>query len=250
MRRPRELVPKPPLLLRAAFTAALLALLAAGCAPPATRAPEAPAAPSAAPTAPEDFPEAYYRQLAARGRPVFRVDGGRSLLVIEVHRGGSLARVGHDHVIASHALRGYLATEDSRADLYFRLDELVVDEPELRAEAKLETHPSPEDIAGTRRNMLVAFDAERYPFAVARIAGTGASPGDAPPSVTFSLHGATRTMDVPVEIRTVGDELTVTGRTVVKQTDFDIKPLSVLGGALQVQDEVQLSFSVRARRVR
>src|ERR1700758_4464227 len=101
--------------------AALLALVLAACAPTVPRAPEA------APQAPDGFPEADYRQLAASGRPVFRVDPGRSLVVIQVFRAGSLARVGHDHAVASHDLRGYVAPDAGRADLYIRLDELVVD---------------------------------------------------------------------------------------------------------------------------
>ena len=36
---------------------------------------------------PADFPDAYYRQLLAEGKPVFRVDPALSLVVIEVRRG-------------------------------------------------------------------------------------------------------------------------------------------------------------------
>jgi hypothetical protein len=222
---------------------ALLALVLAACAPPVARAP------AVAPQAPGGFPEADYRQLAASGRPVFRVDPGRSLVVIRVFRAGSLARVGHDHVVASHDLRGYVAPDAGRADLYVRLDELVVDEPELRAQAQLATHPSAEDIAGTRRNMLNELEADRFPFALIRIAGNGAK-GDEPLSVAISLHGATRSVEVPVTLATAGDELSVSGKMTLRQTDFGVKPLSVLGGALQVEDEVQLAFTIRARRMR
>ncbi len=221
--------------------AALLALLLAACAPQVVRGPEAVRGP------PAGFPEGDYRRLAAEGRPVFRIDSARSLIVIEVHRAGSLSRVGHDHVIASHDVQGYAAPDDGRSDLYLRLDDLAVDEPELRAEAKLETHPSPEDISGTRRNMLNAFQAEQFPFALVHIARTGA---DAPLEVAISLHGVTRTVEAPAQVRVIGDELAVTGRMALRQTDFGIKPLSVLGGALQVQDEVELRYSIRARRVR
>jgi hypothetical protein len=223
--------------------AALLALVIVACAPPMPRAPEV------APQAPEAFPEADYRRLVASGRPVFRVDPGRSLVVIQVFRAGSLARVGHDHVIASHDLHGFVAPDAGRADLYVRLDELVVDEPELRAQARLETHPSSEDIAGTRRNMLNELEADRFPFVSIKIAGSGAK-GDEPLSVAISLHGITRSVDVPVSLATAGDELSARGEIALRQTDFGVKPLSVLGGALQVQDEVKLTFSIQARRVR
>ena len=224
--------------------ATVLALCLAACAPPPAVAPDA------LPAAPSGCPDADYRQLAAQGRPVFRVESARSLVTLEVHRAGSLARIGHDHVIAARDVHGYVAPDDSRADLYLRLDALTVDESELRAQAKLDTHPTPEDIAGTRRNMLNGFEADRHPFAQVRIRGAATNGGEAPLEVAVSLHGATHSFVVPVRTSRSGDELVATGVVTLRQTDFGIKPLSVLGGALQVQDAVEVRFSIRARRVR
>lgn len=200
--------------------------------------------------APANFPEAYYQQALAQGRLVFGVNPAMSLLVIEVRRGGSLAHVGHDHVIASHNLQGYVMPEDSRSDLYVQLDKLVVDEPELRAEARLDTQPSEDDIAGTRHNMLNALQAEQYPFALIKITRGGTDASGTRLNVAIALHGTTRTLEVPVQIDTNADELQVTGRVAFNQTDFGIKPLSILGGAIQVQDQVNLRFSIRARRIK
>lgn len=219
-----------------------LALMVGACAPTATRPPEP------AREAPADFPEGYYRALAASGRPVFRVDPVRSLVVIKVYRAGSLARVGHDHVIAGHNVVGYVAPDEGRADLYLRLDELVVDEPELRAQAKLETHPSAEDIEGTRRNMLAELEADRHPFAFVRISGSGTR-GDAPLEAVITLHGVARSAPLPATLESAGNALSASGKLKLRQTDFGVKPLSILGGALQVQDEFELAFSIRARRL-
>jgi hypothetical protein len=219
-----------------------LALIVGACVPTATRRPEP------VREAPAEFAEGYYRALAASGRPVFSIDSVRSLVTIQVYRAGSLARVGHDHVIAGHNVIGYVAPDDGRADLYLRLDELVVDEPELRAQAKLETHPSAEDIAGTRSNMLAGLEADRHPFALVRISGS-ATRGDAPLEAAVTLHGVTRSTEVPVSLASSGEELSASGRVRLRQTDFGVKPLSVLGGALQVQDDFDLAFSIRARRL-
>jgi hypothetical protein len=219
-----------------------LALIASACTPTATRPPEP------GREVPAEFPESDYRALAASGRSVFRVDPVRSLVVIQVYRAGSLARVGHDHVIAGHNVIGYAVPEDGRADLYLRLDELVVDEPDLRAEAKLETHPSVEDIEGTRRNMLAGLEADRHPFVFVRISGSGTR-GDAPLEAAVTLHGVTRSAPLPVTVTSSIDEFSASGKLKLRQTDFGVKPLSVLGGALQVQDEFDLAFSIRARRL-
>jgi len=221
----------------------IVAALTAGCAPPLQRPVEP------VEQAPTDFPAQYYREAIARGEPVFRIDPVRSLVVIEVHRAGSLARVGHDHVVASHDVQGYAAPDRGRADLYVQLGALVVDEPELRAEAHFDTHPSETDIAGTRENMLTrVLEVDRYPFALVSVSGAFASAGDPDVDVALTLHGTTHATRIPLRIESQGDEIVVTGSLAVQQTDFGIVPLSILGGAIQVANEVNLRFRVSARR--
>lgn len=196
------------------------------------------------------LPEDYYHRLVAKGVPVFRVDPAGSLLIMEVRRGGSLARLGHDHVVASHDVVGYLAPDAGRADLLVPLDALVVDEPALRAAAGFDTQPSAAAIAGTRRSMLEkVLETDRYPVAtIAVTAGlVDASPQQLPIAIT--LHGTTRSVDAVAELVKGQDEVRVTGTTAIEQSVFGITPLSVLGGAVTVQDRVDVQFRVRARRI-
>ena len=73
------------------------------------------------------FPDAYYHMLEEEGKAVFRIDPAQSLMVMEVRRTGSLAQFGHDHVVASHDIQGYVAPDEGRADFRVPLDALVVD---------------------------------------------------------------------------------------------------------------------------
>jgi hypothetical protein len=221
----------------------IVAGLSAGCAPPLPRLAEP------LEQEPADFPRELYRAALARGEPVFRVDPARSLVVIEVHRAGSLARVGHDHVVASHDVQGYAAPDQGRSDLYVPLGRLVVDESELRAEAHFDTQPSEADISGTRANMLRrVLEADTYPFALVSVSGVVAGPGDPPVDVAITLHGTTHATRVPLRIENQGDEIAVAGTLVIQQTDFGIAPFSILGGAIQVANEVSLRFRISARR--
>ena len=234
------------------FVAALLIGLLTGCAVPQP-APSLPAG-----EAPSEFPEAYYRQAAAQGMPVLRIDPAKSLVAIEVYRSGSLARLGHEHVVASHDVRGFVAPRANRADLYVRLDQLVIDEPELRKQAGFDTRPTDDDIAGTRRNMLTSLDAESFPYALIHLTG-GAEPVtqgggfankvDKILDVTIKLHGVEHTVRTPVTLEMSGGSLAASGRIALKQTDFGVTPLSVLGGAIQVKDEVSVRFDVRAETI-
>jgi hypothetical protein len=199
---------------------------------------------------PPDFPHAYYRQLLAQGKPVFRVDAARSQVVIEVRRGGSLARLGHDHVVTSHDVTGYLAPDEGRADFFVRLDDLTVDEPDLRASAGFDTQPDADDIAGTRRNMLKGLDSERYPFAMLRVRELVTDGGEGPVRVAMTLHGVTRPVDAIAQWDRATEDFSVAGRFAIDQSAFGMTPLSVMGGAIAVQDRVSIAFRIHARRVR
>jgi YceI-like domain len=253
---------------RHALVVVLLAVVVAcGCVPQPMRPPSDAVAPSAisspAGERPETFDEQVYQRAYAQGQPIYRVDPTASIVVVEVRRAGSLARLGHDHVVASHDVHGYVAPIMRRADLYLRLDRLVVDEPALRKEAGFDTNPSPDAIAGTRRNMLErTLEVERYPFASigVRIAeASSADPrrdGDPAPlrsqmdvDVAITLHGTARTFRIPLQRQIDEAMIAVTGQIALKQSDFGIAPLSILGGSIQVQDQLALRFHIEARRV-
>jgi len=166
-----------------------------------------------------------------------------------VRRGGSLARFGHDHVVASHVTEGYISPEESRADLYVPLNELVVDEQALRAEAGLNTQPSESDIAGTRANMLdKVLESQKFPFAIISVSVLEKKQTGMKLNVAITLHGVTRTFEVPAQIETASNEMNVSGSIEFNQSDFGIVPFSVLGGAVRVEDLVNLRFSFHARR--
>jgi len=197
--------------------------------------------------APQAFPTSVYERAAAQGEAVYRIDAANSLVVLTVRRGGSLARFGHDHVIASRSVQGYVAPAQGRADLYLPLAELTVDEPELRTEAGLDTQPSASDIEGTRANMLdKVLRVTEFPHALVQVRDVDAK---APSSgtVSITLLGTTRTSTIPLSLTMTRDSIRATGTMELKQSDFGIVPFSLFGGALQVKDEFELRFDVRAR---
>jgi len=230
--------------MRTGFVGAIVvAGLLAGCAPKVPRLAEDEG------QRPSGFPDASYRQAAQRGQPVYEVDPGSSLVVIEVRRGGALAHLGHDHVVASHDVRGYVAPVDGQADLYLRLDRLVVDERELRAEAQFDTQPSDEAIAGTRANMLEKLGAGKHPWALIGVRGVDVDATGSRLNANITLNGITRAMRISSQITFTAEEVSVAGRVALEQTSFGIAPFSILAGALQVQDQVFVRFQIRARRI-
>lgn len=197
------------------------------------------------PAAPADFPAAIYHQLAAQGESILRVDSAHSLVIIEVHRAGMFSSLGHDHVVASRDVAGYVSVSTGVADLYVPLDNLVVDDPGLRSAAGMNTQPSQQDIEGTRRNMLTrTLDAAHFPFALIHIARNDGGRL----KVTITLHGITRSYAVAAQLDTVPGGISVAGGMSLNQSDFGIAPLAVLGGVLKVRDRLDLRFRILALR--
>ncbi|HJV00428.1 MAG TPA: YceI family protein [Burkholderiaceae bacterium] len=227
----------------ARLAAPLLACLLTACAPAGLqREPPASATPPVA--APQADWRAPYRQWQAAGQPVLRIDAQHSLITVLVRRAGPLARFGHDHVVAIRQLDGYVAPAHNRADFQFRLDQMTVDEADLRTQAGLTPQPTADAIAGTRHNMLArVLDADHFP-----LVHIHAERGDNTPlQAEITLHGVTRALPVAAQRETDADGLRVRGNVKLRQTDFGLVPFSIMGGAMAVQDELELHFDLRAR---
>lgn len=184
----------------------------------------------------------WYQQAKAAGRQVLTIDSAQSLITVTVRRGGLLSQFGHDHVVASRGITGFAAVQDGRADFQFRLDQMSVDEPALRRAAGLDTDPDAEAIAGTRRNMLgKVLEADRYPLVLLHAQRSGELT-----RLTITLHGVTRDYSLPVAVDSSAAALVASGSLALKQSDFGITPMSVMGGAIKVEDTLALRFRIVA----
>ena len=189
-------------------------------------------------------PGAYHAR-AASGAAVYAVDPSASLIAVTVRRAGLMARLGHDHVVASRTLAGYVSPEAGRADVSFRVDQMTVDEPQLLRDAGIDKQPSPQAVEGTRTNMLGSvLDAQRYPTVTLH----AQQQADGRLSVAVTLHGATRSLALPATVRIDAAQVVASGTARLKQTDFGITPFSVGGGLLSVQDELEVRYHIVARR--
>jgi hypothetical protein len=223
-----------------------------GCGALPPLAPAADRHPPGAQQEADDVASIYAPLRAARGR-VVQLDPAASRIRIYVFRGGRAGNLGHNHVLSAPQFEGLAFVPEqgltgARMDLVFRLDQLVLDVPAERAEAgaAFASVPSDAAIAATRANMLGDdnLQAARYPLV--RIRALSLS-GEAPrmsARVAIELHGQTREMDVPVNLTGWPEALNVSGALVLRQSDFGIRPFSVMNGLLAVQDEVRLEFTL------
>lgn len=194
---------------------------------------------------PATDPGAYRAKAASSAAAVYTVDPQASLIAVTVRRAGLMARLGHDHVVASHTLAGFVAPDAGSADLSFRVDEMTVDEPQLLRDAGIDKQPSAQAVEGTRTNMLgPVLEAQRYPVVTLhaqRLAGEQLR-------IAVTLHGVTRSLALPATVQVDAARVVATGTARLKQTDFGIVPFSVGGGLLSVQDELEVRYHIVARR--
>jgi hypothetical protein len=241
-----------------------LAALVAGCAttqhpaaaPPAQPPPTAPMSGAATTTAaPAGFPFDYYERGGDANGRVYRIASAESQLDIYVYRAGRFARLGHNHIVTSRDVTGFAQTGDdpthSRFDLYFPVDKLSVDEPELRAAAgdDFASQPSESDIAGTRKNMLgeKMLDAAQFPFVVVSGRGNGGTASAPEFDLSITVRGITHPVHAPATFARAGDAWTATGEVRLSHAELGLEPFSVLGGALSVQDEFVVRYRITAR---
>jgi polyisoprenoid-binding protein YceI len=207
-----------------------------------------PPAPGAGPAAPAPLARA-----AADAVP-FAIDAEASRLRFIVRRAGTLARLGHNHVILARRIDGQIlrAPDITRSTVSLRLPvaHFEVDPPAERAALGVGFEPLPaQAVLATRRNLLGprVLDATRHPevrIDTVAVAGPAAAPRL---TLRIALRGVARDITVPVRLLQAGPALQVEADFELRQSDFDIAPLSVLGGALQVADPVTVQVRLVAR---
>jgi polyisoprenoid-binding protein YceI len=193
-----------------------------------------------------------------RGATVYEVDPHSSQLSILVFRGGKLSRLGHNHVMTSQDLDGrvWVHPEFPRSgfELSFPVAKLVVDDPQARRAAGSDSDFPPDipqsDKDGTRRNMLKpeVLDGEHYPdvkLQSVKVGGTLAAPQV---TARITIKDASHDVEVPVKVAIEGAKLSASGEFDVLQTQFGIKPYSVVLGALEVEDRLHIKFTIVAQK--
>jgi polyisoprenoid-binding protein YceI len=209
-----------------------------------------PRAETPAPTPVPEMPAA-----APFGAHEYQVVGEESLLQILVYRGGTMSRLGHNHVITSHLLSGIVFVADdvtqTRFDIGIPVNELTIDEPAMRELAGADFPPGVPQSArdGTRKNMLseALLDGEKYPEIRLRATDVVAAGEVFDVGVEIKIKDQLRNVRVPVTIERVDGALVARGEFPIKQSELGFKPFSVAMGTLVVLDEMRIHFEVVAR---
>lgn len=154
---------------------------------------------------------------------------------------GPAAAMGHRLTIDVRSWRAsvrWRGTTPAAAELSADTDSLAV----VKGEGGV-TPLTPPERALARSNALKSLDAKKYPLItfhaekISKIAEGYRLAG------TLEIHGTSRPQTVDVRVEEHGDRWSMTARVAVMQSDFGVKPYSLMMGALKVADEVTIDFS-------
>jgi polyisoprenoid-binding protein YceI len=179
----------------------------------------------------------------------YRVDPSASEVLVQVGKSGLFSFAGHAHEVLAPIVEGRIVAD--AADLTQSSVTLTFQAGALRVTGKGDP---PEDVPKVQEAMIgpKVLDASRFAqiaFTSRKVGGkaVGASAFLLQIEGDLALHGVTKALALPLRVEKAADgTLTATGRTVLKQTDFAIKPVSV-AGVVNVRNELEISFRVVAR---
>ena len=185
----------------------------------------------------------------------FVIDPDDSELRLLVYREGSLAELGHNHVIVGNP-RGEIFLASTSAESGFRLcvavESFRVDEQEARGQEGADfAAPVPQAArTATRKNMLgeQLLNGSLYPaieMLSERLSGPLWNPDI---TARIDLGGVNRLLTFPAAVVRSNGQVVVIARSSVLQTDFGMEPFSVLGGALRVKDRIEVRVRIVARQ--
>lgn len=166
------------------------------------------------------------------------IDSASSAITVRVFKSGLFAAFAHDHEIRAEGLRGEVVTSgNQRVELRIDAHRLRVLDPELSADKRAE-------IQATMESDKV-LHVEQYPEILFRSTSVSSQgPGKWNVTGQLTLHGQTRAVSLIVEEHNGRYR----GSTVLRQKDYGITPVSVMGGTVKVKDEIRIEFDIGLSR--
>jgi polyisoprenoid-binding protein YceI len=179
----------------------------------------------------------------------YLIDAKGSTFIVRAFATGMLSAFGHSPTIATPDFHGEVqwsssALEDASLRLVIQAASLTVTDDisdKDRREIERKMHA---EVLETDSFPEIVYDCPRV--------SSFQKMGDGLYSVALngelSLHGVTRNQPVSARVTLKGDTLRATGEFSVRQSDYEIKPVSAAGGTIKLKDELKLSFDITARK--
>ena len=169
------------------------------------------------------------------------LDASDGELLILTGVAGPAAKTGHRLTIAMQSWQASVDWRDKQpasVELTVAVDSLEV----LKGEGGVTPLLGPE-LGIVRSNALKSLDAKKFPQIRFTTTDITEAPGGYRLAGTVEIHGKTRSQVVDLTVRDRGENWEMSARIPVTQSEFGVKPYSLLMGAVKVADVVTIEFS-------
>jgi len=178
----------------------------------------------------------------------YAIEPRTSRFTVRVSASGVLSALGHNPTIAIRSFSGELRFNPENSS-----------EDSLRIVAQASSLAVMDDISDKDRREIESqmqeevLESSRYPEIVydcSRVSANRKSEGQYEVILdgNLTLHGVTRAQSISAKVAVTGESVRTFGEFSARQSDYGIRLVSALGGALKVKDEVKFVFDIVARK--
>lgn len=184
----------------------------------------------------------------AATRPRYVIDPTVSRFTVQAFAGGMLSALGHDPTFVARDFTGDVSFDPATPDaasltMSMRAVSLTLVDDVTDTERRTIERTMQEDVLESAR-----FPEITYRCAKAAVRQVSLGHFEVSLNGTLTLHGVTYPQPIAATLTASGTTLRAFGEFIVRQSDYDIKPVSVAGSMLKVKDELKCSFDIGARR--
>jgi polyisoprenoid-binding protein YceI len=178
----------------------------------------------------------------------YHIDPSRSQFIVRAFATGLLSAFAHNPTIAIRDFAGEVhfnpeALEEASLKLQINATSLqVVDNVSDKDRAEMERQ--------MREEVLLTEHHPEILFGSTSVAAEKIFEGQYRAKINgkLTLRGITRDIEIKAQVIASSDTLRANGEFPMLQSDFNIKPVSAVGGTIKLKDELKFSFDVVAHR--
>jgi polyisoprenoid-binding protein YceI len=169
------------------------------------------------------------------------VDPQNSKFSIHVDSGGLFGAFAHDHTVEAHDIKGcanidWMKLDQSTVELVFASAGVKVMDPDHPKD-----RPKVQEAMETQVLQLNKFPEIRFKSTAVRSRSAESITVDG----DLTIRDRTRRVTLNLTVKKINQTTAeIAGRQTLRQSDFGIKPVKVMGGMVKVKDEIQTEFKL------
>ncbi|MGH9552654.1 MAG: YceI family protein [Terriglobales bacterium] len=177
------------------------------------------------------------------------IDAKESTFLVRAFATGMLSAFGHSPTIAIPDFEGEVkwspnSLEDASLRMVVQASSLAVTDDISKSDRSEIERKMKEEVLQTDGFPEIIYECSQ----LSSIQKMGEGSFTAVLNGDLTLHGVTLNQAISARLTLKGDTLRAAGEFSIRQSDYEIRPVSAAGGTVKLKDELKLSFDITARK--